>query len=431
MKSYKNLTMALASASCALMATSGHAAETGSADIGDWDLSSAILFYSEPDRVSAIEPIIKAVKRIDTDETLALKLTLDSLTGASANGALPSDQPQTFTRPSGNGSFITAAGATPLDDTFIDTRVAFNAAWEKPISRMTRMNLAGNISTEYDYTSLSVSSTFSTDFNQRNTTLSYGLSVAADTIEPEGGIPIAFSGMKNPGVEPNRRTDSDNKTTVDLLVGVTQIIDRNSLFVINYGLSQSDGYMTDPFKVVSLVDDNGRPMVADPSTGLAAVVYENRPDSRTKHTLYSQYKRAFDRDSLDLSYRFMTDDWGIDSHTIDMRYRFNVTPQSYWEPHLRLYQQGAADFYSAFYRNGNQPTSGDQSQYASADYRLGGMSTYTLGLEYGRTEAHPWAVALEYYTQISDTPEGAFGIMTEQDLLPAVDALMLRFKYDF
>lgn len=431
MKTYKNLTVALASASCVLMAGSAHTANAGDADIGKWDLSSAILFYSEPDRVSAIEPIFMGVKRIDTDETLTLKLTLDALTGASANGALPSDRPQTFTRPSGNGGFVTDAGATPLDDTFRDTRVALNGVWEKPLSRMTRMNLAGNISSEYDYTSLSVSSTFSTDFNQRNTTLSYGLSVAADTIDPEGGIPIAFAAMQNPGDEPNRRTDSDDKTTVDLLVGVTQVINRNSLFVINYGLSQSNGYMTDPFKVVSLVDDNGRPMVADPSTGLASVVYENRPDSRTKHTLYSQYKRAFKEDSLDFSYRFMTDDWGIDSHTVDVRYRFNVTPQSYWEPHLRLYQQSEADFYRAFYRSGDEPTSGDNGQFASADYRLGGMTTYTVGLEYGRNGAHPWALALEYYTQSSDTPKDAFGIMTEQNLLPTVDAVMVRFKYDF
>lgn len=431
MKSYKNLSLALAGASCALMGASVQAATSGEADVGDWDLSSAVLFYSEPDRVSAIEPILKGVKRFDTDETLTLKLTLDSLTGASANGALPSDRAQTFTRPSGNGSFVTDAGETPLDDTFIDTRVAFNASWEKPLSRMTRMNLSGNLSTEYDYTSLSVSSSFSTDFNQRNTTLSYGLSLAADTINPEGEIPIAFAAMENAGEDPNRRTDSDDKTTVDALVGLTQVIDRNSLFVVNYGLSQSDGYMTDPFKVVSLVDANGRPTVADAQTGLAAVVYENRPDSRTKHTLYAQYKRAFDANSLDLSYRFMTDDWGIDSHTLDMRYRFNLSPQSYWEPHVRLYQQGEADFYRAFYRDGDQPSPGEETQFASADYRLADMTAYTLGLEYGRSETHPWALAVEYYTQSPDAPGDAFGVMEQQELLPSVDAVMLRFKYDF
>jgi hypothetical protein len=57
---------------------------------------------------------------------LNLKLTIDSLTGASATGAAAQPNVQKFTRPSGEGSYQTQAGQTLLDDTFKDTRVQLN-----------------------------------------------------------------------------------------------------------------------------------------------------------------------------------------------------------------------------------------------------------------------------------------------------------------
>ena len=53
----------------------------------------------------------------------------------------------------------------------------------------------------------------------------------------------------------NKGDSSDSRNIIDLLFGVTQVIDRSSLFQVNLTLSESDGYMTDPYKIVSLVDD--------------------------------------------------------------------------------------------------------------------------------------------------------------------------------
>ena len=89
---------------------------------GGWNLKSSFLIYSESNRVSATEASISADKEIDTNETLALKLAIDSLTGASASGAVSTNQAQTFTRPSGEGSYTTSANQIPLDNSFKDTR---------------------------------------------------------------------------------------------------------------------------------------------------------------------------------------------------------------------------------------------------------------------------------------------------------------------
>ena len=200
-----NVKAALTLATAALLGTSNLAqantTSTTSAEESTWDFDSALLFYSEVDRVSAAEAIFNAKKTFANDEILSLKLTVDALTGASANGAVaqpvgaqPNDV-QTFTRPSGNGQYEIAAGDTPLDDTFHDTRVQLNAQWTQPIASNYTASGGVHISKEYDYLSLGVTGNLAFDFDRKNSTFSAGFSYFQDTFTPEGGIPKAFSSM--------------------------------------------------------------------------------------------------------------------------------------------------------------------------------------------------------------------------------------------
>ncbi|WP_374961670.1 DUF3570 domain-containing protein [Spongiibacter tropicus] len=431
--SKKSIRLSLAAASCALVGANVAVAENAH-DVGDWDVSAALLFYSEADRVTAAEPVIKAVKQLDTDETLSLKLTLDTLTGASGSGAVPTDRPQTFTTPSGHSSYTVNAGDIPLDESFKDTRVALNAAWERPIAKDVTMVLGGNVSSEYDYQSLSANTSFSWDTNGGNTTWTAGASAGVDSIDPVGGKPIAFGVMQEADANQPRDGSNDTKSLFDVVVGVTQVIDQNSLFQLNYSLSQSSGYLTDPYKIISVVDPvTGRPLFTNANEpNLPTVVYENRPDSRLKHSVFGQYKRYIGGDVLDASYRLMVDDWGITSHTIDLRYRWKMGDTLYLEPHVRVYQQSAADFYTPFFVDGTQPVAGNDKVEASADYRLGEFNGYTFGAELGQDTANnSWSVALEYYLQTGNEPDGTFGELTRQELYPDVDAVMLRVVYDF
>ena len=99
----------------------------------------------------------------------------------------------------------------------------------------------------------------------------------------------------------------------DFLIGVTHVLGRNTIGQLNYSLSIADGYLTDPYKLLSVVDRaTGEPA---PGPGdLDLYLFESRPDSRTKHLLFALWKHSLGRDVVDLSYRYMTDDWKIDSH---------------------------------------------------------------------------------------------------------------------
>ncbi len=413
----------------ALAAAAGALLGTPAARGGSWKLDSQVLYYSETDRVTAIEPVISARWERGDGQTLGLKLTVDSLTGASASGAMPSTRPQTYTTPSGHGIYTVGAGKTPLDPSFLDTRWALDAAWETPLGQLWRATFGAHASIEYDYDSASLSAALARDFNQRNTTLSIGVSAGYDQIHPVGGVPRPLASM-SPEVPDdqaplNRLGDAETKSVGDLLLGLTQVIDRRSLLQINYSLGMSDGYLTDPYKLVSIVEgasgaDSGEPVDQ---------LYESRPDRRTKQSLYLAYKREVrSQDVLDAVYRYLWDDWQVRSQTLELRYRRDLGRPGYLQPHVRYYTQSAADFYARFLEAGAPLPS-----HASADYRLGELTDWTFGLKYGKPLAHEreWNLKLELYRQSVSAPRAPPGAFAGLELFPSVEAVMVQVGCDF
>lgn len=387
----KNIRSTLATATGCLLGATTQAQATQ-----EWETEVALLIYNETDRVNAVEPAISFKKTYDDDSVLGFKLVYDVLTGASHNGAAESNQVQTFTRPSGKGRYDTAAGEVPLDDTFRDSRGSASVNYEQPISRFNKMMYGANASAEHDFTSISSSVTYLHDTNQRNTTYSAGVSVEYNNIKPEGGVPLALSQMQANTLNQVQDKKSDTRTMAEVLLGVTQVIDRYTLAQFNYGYSNSHGYHTDPYKIVSVLNSDGSLNAANGLNG--TYIYENRPDNRTKQSLYAKVKRFIAGDVADISYRYMWDDWEVNSHTIDSHYRFNMASNWYLEPHVRYYKQKEAEFYR--YRLLNTETI---PKFVTADYRLGEMKATTIGIKIGFMLAgYANSVRLEMYQQSGD-----------------------------
>jgi len=427
---FQKIAPALAAASCSLLSVASNTA-LARGEAGTWDFEAASLFYSETDdRVVAVEPVFSATKNFEDGEVLNLKAAFDALTGASPNGATPSAAPQTFTTPSGNSTYTTDAGDAPIDDTFKDSRVALSASWLAPINRDWEYNAAFYGSKEYDYLSLGTSGGIKRYLNNKNTALNAGLSFSFDTIEPEGDIakPLAKMGYNDADFDASRDDSSDSKTIIDALFGVSQVINRNTIMQFNYSVSMSDGYLSDPFKVLSVIDDTTGGNFEE--GGNNVYLYEARPDSRIKHSLYWQTKYALaNGDVIDGSYRFMLDDWGINSHTFDFRYRWQLG-SSYLEPHFRYYMQSEADFYKR-YISETEYNAGNLKE-ATADYRLGDLDGMTVGLKYGHKldNDHEFNMRVEYYLQSSSGDKG-FGLLKDQDLYPDTKALIFQVGYSF
>ncbi len=411
----------LSAATCALLGTVPMAKAAEDQE-KSWNVDVSVLNYQEADdRVKAIEPVLDLRKRFSEGREANLKFTVDVLTGATPNGATPTNVPQTFTTPSGGASYVVAPGEIPLDPTFHDTRFAGNASWKQPLNRLTSLTLVLNGSKEYDFFSTGGSVLLSRDFNEKNTTLMAGLSGEFDQVDPVGGVPVPLATTVGAGQVQPRLGGGDSKNVLDGLLGVTQVINRRTLMQLNYSLSSASGYLNDPYKMLSRIDRNTGSTVDN--------IYENRPDSRTKHSLYWLTRYNFDRDVISASYRYFFDDWGITSHTLDMNYNWKFAEHHYLEPRLRFYSQSEADFYHL------NLISGDPlPREASSDYRLAKFHGFTYGLKWGwdMKNGHAFLLRLEYYNTFGDqSPSSLIGVQRGLDAYPNLKATIAQIQYTF
>ena len=433
MSNTDNLSAKLAAAACTLLGSAA-AGPVCASEQDAWSFDTALLYYGEDEsRVQDLSAAISARRDFGDERALGLTLTADTLTGASASGAIALNIPQTFTSPSGRAVYTTPAEAIPLDDTFLDTRFALNANWTQPLARLYTFSGGLSFSTEYDYTHLGANLSLSRDFNKRNTTLSAGLAWSQDDIDPVGGAPVPLAQMLDVG-NGSSKLGSDSKDVLDLLLGATQVLNRTTVLRVNYSYSQASGYLNDPYKILSVVDpltgDTVARVLAPGAIGPTGVYrYESRPDTRAKHSLYAELKHAFGAPVLSVSYRFMTDDWGIDSHTGEVQLRWPLGAASYIEPQLRYYMQSEADFYRASLVNGQV-----LPQHASADFRLGNFDATTVGLKFGHRTAsgNEWSARVEYYLQSGSVPrEQLIGNQLNREQYPDLNAIVAQFGYRF
>jgi hypothetical protein len=431
----KPISATLASATCGLLGALP-TAPVAAQEAPKWEVDTSLLYYGEDDSRVTDASLMTSIRRaLDEDRSYSLNLTVDALTGATPNGAVPANSVQTFTGPSGGGAYDIRAGETPLDPSFLDTRVALSGTWQQALGESMRWNVGFSASDEYDYFHAGLNARLERDFNRRNTTVFVGAAVGQDDIKPVGGAPIGFSPMLGEESEDEEGEDDSvrglgeqSKDVMDVLFGVTQVLSRRSLLEVAFSYGKSDGYLSDPYKLLSVVDPVTGTPIAGPEPGINLYLYEQRPDTRAKQSVFTEWRHAFDRDSMAVSYRLMDDDWGITSHTVDTRYRWNINEDSYLEPHFRYYKQDAADFYRTVLFNGDE-----LPQFASADHRLADSEAYTIGFKYGRrTRRGEFSVRLEYYRQTAEpSPGSAVGALAGFELVPPLNAVIAQFGCKF
>jgi Protein of unknown function (DUF3570) len=418
-------------ATCALLGTAGARGQEASPappDSGlleDWAVDSAVAYYREDGRIQAIEPVVEASKIYASGQTLSFNATFDSLSGSSPNGALPSHIAQTFTGPSGKSShnYTTAPGELPADPHYEDTRGALGANWTLPISRADQLTLGAKLSGEDDFVSVTVNASVAHDFNEKNTTLSVGISNEYDSLSPIGGAPVPGSNYSLA-----EKAGGESKNGIGLLLGLTQVMTRDWLSEVNLSLDRFTGYLNDPYKITSIIDGAGVPI---------GYVYENRPDQRTRASVYWENRVAWNaRLSTALSLRYMADDWGVRSDTAQLHVRWLWADRAqYLEPIIRWYRQTAADFYTPFIVS---ETATPAAGYEASDSRLGPFHALTFGLKYalklpgvaGRDQSE-FSVRAEYYRQTLDEQTVTLAGLQGLDLYPGLKAVLVQVGWRF
>jgi len=405
---------ALAAAAGTALNGAAHATQP----VDSWKVDSALLYYSEQDRVSVTEPVIYATRQVNEDKSYTLHLIYDSMTGATPNGAAPSAQTQTITSASG-GSLTVAPGKLPVKS-FSDHREAFGIDWTNNTSRLVKRSSSLNVSKETDYASLGGNLSYSIDSANRMSTYTGGVGVSLDLVQPKGGAPVGMQSIAvtNTSASGGEGFSGERKNTVDLMIGTTQVLSRRSLLQINLAHSLISGYLSDPYKVESLVDTTGLP------TGY---VWEKRPDRRNANIFYTKWVYHLPEDVIHLSYRYFQDDWGIRSHTADLTYHLMLPRQLYLEPHFRYYTQTQANFYHT-----SLPDWQALPSYASADYRLAEMNSRTAGIKLGIPVGSDSEVSLRYEKMVqrgNEHPADAIGTQQSLNLYPGLNATIMQITF--
>jgi hypothetical protein len=387
---------------------------------------SALAYYREDGRIQAIEPVVNVSKTFASGDVASLNVTFDSLSGASPNGAVPSNVPQTFASPSGTSLttgrhlYTIAPGRLPADPNYQDDRIAVAAQWELPLSRLTHLSLGGKVSGEDDFISATLSASIAQDFNERNTTLLLGINNEFDSLRPIGGAPVPDSDYA--------AFDKDGTKTKDglgVLLGLTQVMTRHWLSELNLSWDRFHGYLNDPYKITSVLDAAGNTL---------GYVYESRPDERTRKSVYLENRVGWKNASAGLALRYMQDDWGIHSDTAQAHVHFSfANRQQYLEPSIRWYRQSAANFYMPWLTE-EKPA----SAFQASDSRLGAFHAFTYGVKYANKlsgdaglAASEFSIRLEYYQQIQDHRLAAPELLQNFDLYPGLKAILVQFGWRF
>ncbi len=418
------LHLGLMAASCALL--SGTARAQATDEVGQLlQVDTDLLYYKENGgRVQAIEPLVNLKKDFGDQRLLDGTFTLDSLSGATPNGAIPAHKVQTFASPSSTsltpkpGSKTTlytiAPGDLPQDPHFKEQRVAGDLNWSQPIGLDNTVSYGAHASTEHDFDSVAAHAGLSHDFNEKNTTVSAGLNEEYDRIHAHGGNPVPGSDYALYEKEPRQ-----TKTVSGGLIGLTQVVRRNWLTELNYTVDHSQGYLTDPYRIISVLDDAGT---------VTGYRYENRPDTRTRQSLYWVNKVALGPTVLDVSYRRGKDSWDIASNTVDGRLRIDLGSGMYLEPHTRWYHQSAADFYNLYLSE-----SGPAPVYMSADPRLAAFSATTFGVKFAIATGRngELSLRLEQYQQKPSDQSSSLPQLQGLDLNPDLKATIVQLSWHF
>lgn len=262
------------------------------------------------------------------------------------------------------------------------------------------------------------------DFNDKLTTFTAGIAGSYDLVQPIGGVPVPMQLMYPAPPPPPSGGEDDGgeggkgKANVEGIVGLTQVLTRRLLTQFNYSVGYTSGYLTDPYKVVSVVDASGASV---------NYRYESRPDNRIRQSVYWKTVYHLPHDVVHLSYRHYWDDWGVSADTVDLHYRLEFWKGSYLQPHARYATQSAADFYTHSLLDTNPVP-----VHASADYRLGDLVTTTFGLKFGLPvgKSSELSMRLETMTQSGNSNlANAIGIQKGFDLFPTIHANIAQLTY--
>ncbi len=211
------------------------------------------------------------------------------------------------------------------------------------------MNLGFASSDESDYEADTISLGVSHEVFGGLTTVSMGYVSGSDTVSRSDNASFGDDNLTEADIDRNQYQ-----------LGLSQVLTPTLIVSVNYEAITDDGFLNNPYRSVIL------------QGGLVA---ERYPGTRTSQALALQAKKHWlNRSASHFGYRFFTDTWEIQAHTIDLGYTSYVGSRLLADIYYRFYDQSAASFYSNNFEQ--------ELNFMARDKELSSYTSNTLGVKF-------------------------------------------------
>jgi len=329
------------------------------------------LQYDESDsRTSVSAPSIEINKDFGADYTLNVDIVADAVSGAS---------PSFYDADSSSGASAHSRGSSSNIEygniEYDENRLAGAARLTTRFANRDELGVGVSYSTESDFYSFEGSLSY---LHYLDDSHNQSLSLAASFQSNE--VLIKECTLNNSCADAS--SGASEKMTNDAMsvqLAYSQVLDETSVANIGLFYTSESGYLSSPYHNIVR---NGNFVEA-----------EKKPEDRAGYGLKLSYQKALS-DSLytQLSYKYYSDDWGIDSHTVDTHLYYEIGDDWRLGAGLRYYIQSEADFYAENFTT---------QEFASSDFRVSDFDaiTYKATLDYEITKDLSYNLGANFYDQ--------------------------------
>ncbi len=351
---------------------------TAMASQADDYVSVQYLQYDESqNRTSVSAPSLMVNKDFGTDYTLNANVVLDSVSGASETYYDGASGASAFSR----GKNVNADDVEYGNIEYSDQRVAGGFAFTTRFDNRDELIVGANYSAESDFYSKEASAEYMHWLgDSKNSSLSLGLSYQLNEVLVGCKGNEACDGASG-------ASQSMDMDVLNVQASYFQNINAQSYAKLSLFYIADSGYLSNPY--LNVVRNYVEGETAD-------VLAESRPDSRVAYGASLKYANALtDSFSLHLNYRYYSDDWEVDSHTLDSDIYYELGNAWIFKLGLRSYIQSEASFYSS------EKDFFTDEIYASSDQRLSDFTafTYKTSVDYAISKDLSVNLGANYYDQ--------------------------------
>lgn len=340
-------------------------------------------YQESDDRIKVDFTTASILKDFGTDFTLSANVSKDVMTGATpvwdfASGAsvnLNNQDQDTGLIAFDKGGLDSMDGFTHSNHEMEDVRKAGDVSltWRTPKSR-DELTVGVSTSKEEDYKSKGISAQYLHYLDpSKNRSITTGVSILDNDAE-------------------NRRTNTwDNAKYYNAQVGLTQVFSPTQVASANVFMMYESGELTNPYQTVVRAINTGT--ASNPNYRLF-LSPEKRPDKRkvigVNLTGNQRLTQTLMEQPITLhgAVRLYQDDWGQSAQSLKGKvYVGELDGYGRMMLGARLMHQSATSFFKAPNADDNYF---NQQDYASADERLGSMTTATAEIGYEKRFAEHW-----------------------------------------